>query len=432
MRSRGDNQDRDTGPRVAGVCARASHLALALGRFALALGLVASCQKTTDSLGFDLPLKPLTPRLPYPTPFKDRGHSDADINAKINTAFMQLFHGDAMTEAIYVVPPGSTGIAYIHDVLHDDIRTEGIGLGMLIAVELDHRDEFDSLWTYAKTKLRVPSGAAAGYFNSFCDDYTAATVACLDPFGLQQMTMALLLAHDHFTTRGRVDYATDARELLTLLQYKVEQDAGIVDGVTGTFDGQTHLVYDVPNISAAAAGVGRPSIEAPGYYDLWAQATGDPFWTNAASAARDYWRRTANATTGLTPIRATFAGVPVTNYGVFSSEAYRAQIAMALDQIWVGGDGWSPGEADRLLGFFAGQGPIYGMSFALDGTPINQLHDPALVAANGVSAAIATTDRTAFVEAVWEMPVPNMVNRYFAGLLYLISLLVLGGQMQVL
>jgi oligosaccharide reducing-end xylanase len=428
MRSRGDSQDGDTGPRVARVCARAF-------LFGLALGLVASCQ-TTDSLGFNLPLKPLTPPGAYPNPFKDHGHSDADIAAKINTAFMQLFHGDPTTQAIYVIPPGSTGIAYIHDVLHDDIRTEGIGLGMLIAVELGYRDELDNLWTYAKSQLRVPSGPAAGYFNSFCDDYTGASGPCLDPFGLQQMTMALLLAHDHFTTRGRVDYGTDARELLTLLRYKVGQDGGIVDGgiidgVTGTFDGQTSLVYDVPNTSAAS--VGRPSIEAPGYYDLWAQATGDPFWTGAAKAARDYWRRTANPTNGLTPIRATFAGVPTTNYGVFASEAYRAQIAMALDQIWVGDNGWSPGEADRLLGFFASGGPNYGMSFALDGTVINPLHDPALVAANGVSAAIATTDqRTAFVDAVWDMPVPSMVNRYFAGLLYLVSLLVLGGQMHVL
>lgn len=430
MRSRGNDQDRDTGPYVARVCTRAIHFALALGRFALALGLVASCQKTTDSLGFNLPLKPLTPPSAYPNPFKDHGHSDADITAKINTAFMQLFHGDAMAEAIYVIPSGSTGIAYIHDVLHDDIRTEGIGIGMLIAVELDHRDEFDNLWTYARSMLRIPSGPAAGYFSSFCDDYIGASAACLDPFGLQQMTMALLLAHDHFTTRGRVDYATDARELLAFMRYKVGPDGG-VDGFTGTFDGPASLVYDVPNISAA--GVGRPSIEAPGYYALWAQATGDPFWTNAAKAARDYWHRTANATTGLTPIRATFAGAPITNYGVFASEAYRTQIAMALDQIWVGGDGWSPGEADRLLEFFTGQGPSYGMSFTLDGTVINQLHDPALVAANGVSAAIATTDqRTAFVDAVWDMPVPNLVNRYFAGLLYLISLLVLGGRMQVL
>ena len=171
---------------------------------------------------------------------------------------------------------------------------------MLIAVELDHRPELDSLWTFAKESLRVQSGSASGYFTSFCENAAVMTVTCLDPFGLQQMTMALILAHDRYTLagapHGAVDYATDARDLLTLMRHKVDENGGVKDGVTDTFDQATSLVFDFPNTSAA--GVGRPSIEMPGYYDLWAQATGDPFWTMAARAARDYWRRTANPTHG--------------------------------------------------------------------------------------------------------------------------------------
>ena len=33
-----------------------------------------------------------------------------------------------------------TDQAYIQDTLHGDMRTEGIGLAMMIAVELDKRD----------------------------------------------------------------------------------------------------------------------------------------------------------------------------------------------------------------------------------------------------------------------------------------------------
>jgi oligosaccharide reducing-end xylanase len=261
---------------------------------------------------------------------------------------------------------------------------------------------------------------------------------CLDPFGLQQMTMALILAHDQYpptdASATAIDYGADARELLTLMRHKVDQNGGVMGGVTDTFDDATKLVFDFPNTSAA--GVGRPSIEMPGYYALWGQATGDPFWTMAATAARDYWRRTAHPTTGLMPVRAPFGGVPPGS-DLFQSEAYRAQIAMTLDQIWTDGDGWSPGEADRLLAFFTSQGPNYGMSFTIDGTTVtNPQHDPALVAANGISAAIAAAtpapQRAAFVDAVWNMPVPTGMNRYFQGLLYLVSLLVLGGHMQVL
>jgi oligosaccharide reducing-end xylanase len=438
MRPRGHDSHRDAGPRVGHVCARAFLMALALG-------LIASCTTTADPLGYNsgpgLPLGPLTgPSSPYPNPFRDRGHSDAEITTKINGAFAQLFHGTSVDQPIYYtdgVDGAGNAIAHIQDVYHVDTRTEGIGLGMLIAVELDHRPELDSLWTFAKESLRVQSGSTSGYFTSSCENASVMTVTCLDPFGWQQMTMALILAHDRYTTGGPVDYATDARELLTLMRHKVDQNGGVKDGVTNTFDDATGLVFDFPNTSAAA--VGRPSIEMPGYYDLWAQATGDPFWTMAARAARDYWRLAAHPKTGMTPVRATFAGgVPVAGSDLFQSEAYRAQIAMALDQIWTGGDGWSRGEADRLLAFFTSQGPNYGMTFTIDGmTVTNPLHDPALVATNGVSAAITTsattaTQRAAFVDAVWNMPIPTGMNRYFQGLLYLVSLLVLGGHMQVL
>jgi oligosaccharide reducing-end xylanase len=75
------------------------------------------------------------------------------------------------------------------------------------------------------------------------------------------------------------------------------------------------------------------------------------------------------------------------------------------------------------------------MSFTLDGTPVLTTHDPALVSANGISAAIATipaTQKAPFVDEVWNLPIPTGANRYFGGLLYMVALLVMGGHMQVL
>ncbi len=442
MRRRGTTRTRDAGTRVDRARAGAA--------CALALGLLASCGTTVDPIGYNggsgLPLGPLTGPSTYPNAFRDwLGHTDAEIAAKLDLGFTQLFHGPS-TETIYV--PVGTDRAYIQDVFHgSQVRTEGIGYGMLIAVELDKRDEFDRLWTYAKSMLRVASGANLGYFNSFCDNEVG-TFACLDPFGLQQMTMALILANDRYgnapdagaadagmpdaSTPGTIDYAADARELLTLMRHKQDQNGGVVAGVTDTFDASSALVLDVPNVTAA--GIGRPSIEMPAYYDLWAQATGDPFWTAAAKAARSYWQRAANPTTGLTPVRATFAAVPVTGSEVFQSEAYRAELGMVLDQIWSGGNTWNPGECDHLISFFSAQGiDTYGMSYSLDGmTVLNPNHDPTLVAANGTAALIASvSQRTAFVQRVWDMDVPNGVTRYFAGVIYLHALLALSGQLRV-
>jgi oligosaccharide reducing-end xylanase len=318
------------------------------------------------------------------------------------------------------------------------VPTEGVGYGMIIAVELDKQDEFDRLWTYAKTTLEVTSGADSGYFNSYCQiDGTLAWAPCLDPFGLQQFLMALLFANDRWGgaagATGAVDYGADAKTLLTLLRHKQDQNGGVVDGVTDTFDAATGLAFDVPDVSAAT--FSRPSLEQPAYYALWAQATGDPFWTGAAGGGRAYWRRAANATTGLMPVRAYFDGAPVPGSDAFGPQTYRAQLSMALDQIWSSGDSWEIDENDRLLRFFAGQGlDQYGDGYTLDGkTALDGTHDPGLVIMNGASALIATANaqRTAFVTAVWNLATPTGPGRYYSGLLDLLSLLILGGQLQV-
>ena len=409
---------------------------------ATALALLPSCRTTVDSLGYNgpggIPLGPLTGPPSYPNAFRDLlGKTDAEIAAKIDATFAQLFHGDPVSQAIYF--PMGTDRADIQDILHGDVRTEGIGYGMLIAVERDKRDELDRLWTYAKSTLQIASGPNSGYFASFCDKGTT-TSGCLDPFGLQQMLMALVFANDRYT-RGdagatRVDYAAEARALLSLMRHKQDQNGGVIDGVTDTFDAATTLVLDVPNVSAA--GVGRPSAEMPAYYELWAQATGDPFWTAAAAAGRAYWQRAAHPTTGLMPVRATFAGAPVAGSDTFLPESYRTQLNMVLDQIWSGSDGWSVAEGNRLLGFFSSVGiDSYGGSYSLDGaTTLSAPHEVALVAMNGVSALTATeltdADRLAYVNAVWNLDIPTGNARYYAGLVDLLALLVLGGQLQVL
>jgi oligosaccharide reducing-end xylanase len=404
------------------------------------LALAAGCTSTVDSLGYNdqggIVLHPMTGPPAYPNAFRDLlGKSDPDIATKIATAFAQLFHGDAGTQAIYFTV--GTDQADVQDVFHGDVRTEGMGLGMIICVELDKRDEFDRLWRYAKATLAVADGAAKGYFNSQCqvpgsNDW----MACLDPFGLQQFVMALLLANDRWGgVAATIDYASDVKALLTVMRHKQDKNGGVVNGVTDTFDAVAQLPFDVPNTSAA--GVSRPSIVLPGYYALWAQATADPFWTAAAASGRAYWQRAAHPTTGFMPVRARFDGMPVTGGEMFGPQSYRAELAAALDKIWTGGGAagtWEVDDSNRLLGFFTGVGiDQYGSTYSLDGTTILEgTHDPALVAMNGAAASIATgTERTAFVSAVWDLPTPTGPVRYYAGLMDLLSLLILGGQLRV-
>jgi len=395
---------------------------------------VAACSGTTDSLGYNTTesktLLPLAPRPPYPNLFHDLlGQNDQTINAKINNAFNTIFHGPPAF-AIYV--PVGTDQAYIEDSYHNNqIRTEGMGLGMMICVELNKQDEFDRLWRYARDVIQNQTGPDAGYFPSFCDDATGtSTTSCLDPYGFEQFVTALIFANDRWTSTGAIDYATDALALFHTMRHKEEDNGGVVGGVTNMFDAATNLPFDVP--SSTAAGVTRPSLVMPGYYALWAEADADPVWTAAAERGRSFWQSAANATTGFMPVRAGFDGTPVPGWANFQAECYRVQINTVIDQIWSGGNAWNISESNQLLGFFSGQGINYGRFFTLDGMVVDPMHDTSLVLANGIAAAASTNiDRVNYVSAVWNMDPQSGDARYFSGILQMVALLILSGQFQV-
>jgi oligosaccharide reducing-end xylanase len=401
----------------------------------LALLLAAGCAPTTDAVGSNEPAVLTGVTGPTtPAPLHDLGLTDAAIKAKIDSVYQQLFFGDPGSQAIYFA---SGDQAYIWDVLHAQVRTEGQGLGMMIAVERGtdaDRQVFDSLWRYAKAKLQVPPDGAdpnAGYFNSYCDSADQMTnTACLDPYGLEQFATALVFAHDRWKdSPGTIDYQADALALFHLIALKTEDNGGVVSGVTNTFDAAAHLPYSFPDVSSA--GQTRPSIVMPGYYAVWAQALGEPIYETDAEAGRALIDRAANASTGLTPIRSDFLGKPLSGWAVFDPETYRTQINVVIDQIWTGTShvDW----LNKLLGFFTSKGN-YGTAYAVDGSVCtNPAHEPSLVVANAIAAGFSTApDRTQYMAALWNMPVPIGQARYYTGLLQLLGLMILGGQFAVI
>jgi len=407
----------------------------------LALLALSACRTTVDSLGADPAtdggaeppgLAPLVGPSSYPNAFRDvLGKTDAEIDAKLEQAFQRLFHGDPTLEAIYF--PTGADQAYIRDTLHDDIRTEGIGYGMLIAVEIDKREEFDRLWRYARAELEYTAGPNRGYFLSSCDTGSGVAGPCVDPFGHQQLVMALLFAHGRWgSASGGIDYGAAAQALLAVMRAKETENGGVVDGVIDMFDDESKLVFDVPNVSAGE--VTRPSIELPGYYRLWAQASGDPFWNEAAASARAHWRSSAHPVTGLWPVRAGFDGIPVPGWDTFLDEGYRTQLNLVVDRVWTGGEAWQLEQSDRLLAFFSAQGiDTYGKSYPLDGRAcIDCSREASLIAVNGATALVASVaDRRAYIDAVWALEPPSGLPRYYAGLLHLLALLVLSGNLRV-
>mgnify|MGYP005864526479 CR=1 FL=1 len=99
----------------------------------------------------------------YENLFTDLLGIDAtEVNQKIEKAFNQLFHGNDANERVYY--PVEPDMAYMLDVINNDVRSEGISYGMMISVQLDKKEEFDRLWKWADTYMRHKSGQRENYF----------------------------------------------------------------------------------------------------------------------------------------------------------------------------------------------------------------------------------------------------------------------------
>jgi oligosaccharide reducing-end xylanase len=177
----------------------------------------------------------------------------------------------------------------------------------------------------------------------------------------------------------------------------------------------------------------------------WGPEEDRVFWADAAETSREFFVKTTNPVTGLAPSYANFDGTPHTNRfpqsGEFGYDAWRTASNWSVDWSW-----WqkAPTErklSDRIQKFFQSQGiDKYGPVYSLDGkdqgaTPglTHEDHPPGLVGTNAV-AGLAATDRKRakkFTEALWNTPTPSGQNRYYDGMLYLMSLMHLSGEFRI-
>ncbi len=79
--------------------------------------------------------------------------------------FSNSFHGDPQTQAIaFAAGSNASGpLMYVTDWANHDVRTEGMSYGMMIAVQLDKKAEFDAIWNWAKTYMYISDPKAPSY-----------------------------------------------------------------------------------------------------------------------------------------------------------------------------------------------------------------------------------------------------------------------------
>ncbi|HMK37935.1 MAG TPA: glycosyl hydrolase family 8, partial [Bacteroidota bacterium] len=371
----------------------------------------------------------------YPDLFSDLlGKSGPDIGARMDAAFLQLFYGDNDTARVYY--PVGEDMAYIEDIANGDVRTEGMSYGMMIAVQMDRKAEFDRLWRWAKTFMQLHEGPHKGYFAWHCrpDGTVLDSTAASD--GEEWFVMSLFFASARWGDgRGIYEYRREANRILNTMLHK-ESEPGHAN-VTNMFNAENHLVVFVPD--ARGNQFTDPSYHLPHYYELYARWAADDnrFWCDAAAAARRFARKAADPVSGLSPDYAQFDGAPVHGrpggHDGFRFDAWRVAMNTAVDWTWFEKDSGAVARSNLLLGFFRSEGiGKYGNQYALTGKKLSGDHSAGLVAANAVAALSSTRpDRRDFVEEFWNAPVPAGHYRYYDGMLYMLAMLQVSGNFRI-
>lgn len=366
------------------------------------------------------------------------GKSDAEVQAKIDASWEQLFYGDDTSERVYY--PVGEDMAYIEDIGNGDVRSEGMSYGMMIAVQLDKKEEFDRLWKWSKTYMYQSGGPFQGYFAWHCTPDGQQLDANPASDGEEWFATALLFASAHWGDgEGIFDYRAQAQEILDVMLHKEPNNVA-----TNMFNHEHKQIVFVPMVGRVSSFT-DPSYHLPAYYELWARwaERDNDFWAEAAQVSREFFKRAAHPETGLMPDYANFDGAP---YGTdehkdFRFDAWRTLSSVAVDYAWFAADPstgsgqvpWQVEQSNRVLNFLASQSiDSYSNQFSLDGMPLSSDHSTGLVAMAAVAALAADPEiGRPFVQELWDARIPSGKWRYYDGMLYMLGMLHVSGHFKI-
>jgi len=323
----------------------------------------------------------------YPNLFARLGHSEADTTAKIEQAFMQLFHGDPASQALYFADgQNSHGAkAYILDVNNNDVRSEGMSYGMMVAVQLNKKAEFDALWNWAYSQMyhADPTHPAYGYFAWSVSTQGVANDEMPAPDGEEYFATALYFAAMRWGDgAGIYQYKAKADALLTQMRHRQIIKRTTPRGeqaATALFHPDHAMVRFTPDLQHADHT--DASYHLPAFYEVWARlgpAEDRVFWQQAASASRAYFSKAAHPETGLTPEYGNFDGTPWAapwrpDSVDFRFDAWRSAMNWSVDWHWWRANPQAVALSTRLQNFFSSEGiGSYGSQYSLDGRNLDK------------------------------------------------------------
>ena len=365
----------------------------------------------------------------YPNLLAAQGMTHAQIQSRTEAVWQAMFGTDEKT-AIYFSVGDDMG--YVCDTGNDDARTEGMSYGMIMAVQLNHKEIFDRIWKWAKTYMYMDSGPNAGYFAWSVRPDGVKLSDGPAPDGEEYFAMALIFAaHRWGDGEPPYDYAKQAKSLLHACIHKGEDGIG-----TPMWDPQNHLIRFIPGVLFS-----DPSYHLPHFYMLFAENCDEQdraFWLEAAAASRNYLQKCCHHATGLSPEYAEYDGSPrhLEGHGFFYSDAYRVALNIALDSVWFGREAWHTEQANAIQQFFSENGiglddfKIYEIDGSIAGE--KALHPYGLLSTLAAASLAADGPHSkAFLKAFLNLPLRTDKSRYYDNCLYLFSLLALTGQYRI-
>lgn len=358
--------------------------------------------------------------------FVEVGYGPNFADQLIQNAYSKLFEGDPIDEKICF--DASDDMAYIIDIGHDDIRSEGMSYGMFITALTGHEVLFQKLWNFSKKYLRNNGGLHKGYFSW---QVSTTNFAMMDPGaapdGEEYIAAALLIAAKKF---NRDDYLQEAIELINCIKDKPTNEL-----VGPMIDKEHKLIKFSPVLGNDFT---DPSYHTIAFYRTFAEATGDKEWLEIAQSSIEYLKKAAHPETGLCADYSEYDGTPKAmpwfpESNCFSGDAWRVALNLSLDYALFRGDESEKDICKRLLNFFELRRP-YLSDYAVDGSPYprqGRNATPGIIAMNAAAAQVLDSDdplMSHFVKDLANLSVPYRFWRYYDGMLYIIGLLATAGQ----
>lgn len=383
------------------------------------------------------------------------GKTTAEVSDKVTTAVNRFFGigtNEPATPTLatgyrcyYELPQDPTQ-AFIWAADSNDIRSEGMSYGMMLAVQMNLHDQFDKLWKFAKTNMQYPSSTALTawkyYFrwqgtantanaSSWTISFGASTVPA--PDGDEYFAASLYLADKRWGSAGTNNYKQEADNLSSAMLHNVATADSRYPLISTTQNMVVFVPYGDSN------GFTDPSYHLPAFYELFAAdgpSADSAKWKSLATTSRTFLVSSANGSTGLHPDYALFSGAPTNGaagdgHNQFKYDAWRVVMNMAVDYAWFSSSTALKAQVEKYQTFFTSylaSGNVTSSLFLVDGSMPTGGGSTALTGTLAAgSLASSAANRASFVGNLWTIAQQQGQFRYYQECLYLLALLNVSG-----